>query len=494
MSKVKRCLIKVFLSILLLLVIISPIISSFYAGYYFSKRNHGDIVVKECVSFSETAKEIRNPNRGFYYIYGFSISDDVDVDYDEVVSEKLKRSEEHSLAMVQINLQEYANTAISSKGLQDIEALFCALKKQERQYLIRFLYDWHGDNLEVEPQDVKIIQQHMRQLEDILHEYKDIIFVHQGIFIGNWGEMNGTVHLDNLQLLAETLRSSLHEDTFMAVRMPAQWRKITETVSPTKAEWSDASIAHKLGLFNDGMMGNYGDYGTYGTSSREDMGNFSHWNREEELTFQEELCKYVPNGGEVIVDNEYNDFENALNNLRTMHITYLNYDYDKTVLDKWAETTIRDGSVYDGMNGLTYIDRHLGYRLLIHSVSMEYKYFPDVLTLCINLQNVGFAPIYKEVYSELKIVREQSGEIYSYVLDWDMSHLPGGNDSEYIEEIKEEIYMSGYAPGEYTLYFSMTDVDSGLSIIFANEQEFEEQGYKLGQIIIEEWKVPFFSK
>ena len=393
----------------------------------------------------------------------------------------------------QINLQEYAEGDISEKGLRDIRALFYALKEQKKQYIVRFLYDWDGKNLQDEPQDVKIILNHMQQLEELLHEYKDIIFVHQGIFIGNWGEMNGTVHLEHMQQLANTLRDSLHEDTFMAVRMPAQWRKITETTSPIKDDWGEKSIAGKLGLFNDGIMGNYGDYGTYGTKSRAEVGDFTHWSREEELAFQEELCKYVPNGGEVIVDNEYNDFDNALEYLRTMHITYLNYDYDKNVLDKWADETVNDGSVYDGMDGLTYIDRHLGYRILLNDIGMEYDYKKDILSLCIDLKNVGFAPIYKPVCMKISIENEDNGEVHSFEVEGDLSELSGGNDAEYIMEICHEVLLSGYTPGIYTLYFAVVDKDSAIPIVFANKQKMEEYGYKLGQICVEEMKIPFLN-
>ena len=48
--------------------------------------------------------------------------------------------------------------------------------------------------------------------------------------------------------------------------------------------------------------------------------------REEELAFQDVLCSSVPSGGEVIVDNPYNDLENAIADLKTMHVSYLNED------------------------------------------------------------------------------------------------------------------------------------------------------------------------
>ena len=89
--------------------------------------------------------------------------------------------------------------------------------------------------------------------------------------------------------------------------------------------------------------------------------------------FQEKLCSRVPNGGEVIIDNEYNDLECAIADLKTMHVTYLNQDYDAAVLEKWASSAVQTSDCFDGMEGLSYIERHLGYRLVLSDVFMQYS-------------------------------------------------------------------------------------------------------------------------
>ena len=86
------------------------------------------------------------------------------------------------------------------------------------------------------------------------------------------------------------------------------------------------------------------------------------------MIWQNLLCRYVPNGGAVIINNPLNDFENAVATLKKMHVSYLNYDYDQEVLDKWSSVIVGKG-VYQGMDGLTYIERHLGYRILINDVN-----------------------------------------------------------------------------------------------------------------------------
>lgn len=51
------------------------------------------------------------------------------------------------------------------------------------------------------------ILMHMEQLSYILREYSEKIFSLQGLFIGNWGEMNGTRYStdEDLQKLAKSL-------------------------------------------------------------------------------------------------------------------------------------------------------------------------------------------------------------------------------------------------------------------------------------------------
>ncbi len=78
------------------------------------------------------------------------------------------------------------------------------------------------------------------------------------------------------------------------------------------------------------MLGSDLDLGTYGAShdTFTEENYVSKGNRTQELNYQNELCKSVPNGGEVVLDNRLNDIDNAVSALSTMHVSYLNYLYD----------------------------------------------------------------------------------------------------------------------------------------------------------------------
>ena len=49
----------------------------------------------------------------------------------------------------------------------------------------------------------------------------------------------------------------------------------------------------------------------------------------------------MPNGGEVVLDNPLNDFSQAVEALRCMHVSYLNAEHDLNVLRKWNRPCMR---------------------------------------------------------------------------------------------------------------------------------------------------------
>lgn len=448
-------------------------------------RGHGNVIT-ENDSFTESAKKLYNPNRGFYYMHGFRINDE-ETDFRQNIADRFCRDEETKLTLIEFNLQYYQDRPISEKGLENLEALFQELEKLDKQLIVRFVYDWNGENQQYEPESLDIILEHMRQVGPVLCKYKDTIFTLQGLFIGNWGEMNGTkyANMEDVQKLARQLAEVTDKSTFLSVRMPMFWRMATELPDAVSVERDDGTLASRLGLYNDGMLGSWSDYGTYGDHTKEEHGYFTYWNREEELAFQEELCKIVPSGGEVITDNSYNDFENALQDLKRMHVTYLNRDYDRNVLNKWENTTVTEDGVFQGMDGLSYVERHLGYRLLIKDTALDYQYEQDVLSVAIAMQNVGFAPLYNEKKVQVILHSEETGETHIYPVEQDIRDLTGGVDSEEILTLEVDIPLAGETEKNYTVYFEIQDTASGERILLANEQEPFEYGYKIGAITIE---------
>ena len=486
----RKVIITIVIAILILFGLTAIFLSGSFLGAYLQYRNHWSVGVAEA-EFTESGKELRNPNRGFYSLFGFVIREDApDGYYSQQLGTKMSE-DDNALSLIHINLVRYQDGPITEAGLNDIRSLFQALSLEEKQYIIRFIYDWDGNAVETEPKDVQTILEHMRQMGDILEEYKEIIFAVQGIFVGNYGEMHGSEHMskENMHLLMQQLAEITPEEIFLSVRTPQQWRMLTGYSGETMLQFN--KLSRQLGLYNDGMMGTEFDTGTYGSLSKTEAGYSGKWNTEEELAFQEELCKFVPNGGEVIIENPVNDFENAVQRMRTMHVTYLNEAYDKAVLDKWAASTVTEEGCFYGMDGLSFVKRMLGYRILIDTVALNYEFLSDELTVEINMKNVGFAPLYKEPEKYLLLRHKESKVVQTYPLEAELRNLSGGNEREQVLTITKELSLAGFVPGEYEVYFYLNDTDSGWNIELANEQEMRELGYLVGTFAVEELKNPF---
>lgn len=430
--------------------------------------------------YAESPKELASLDRGFYTQSGYVISA-FPQDFLSIVAVPEEKASPH-LEMLQINLRTFMESELTDAALENIDTLFQAYARKNCRLIVRILYDWSGRAADFEPKSIEIIRRHMQRLGPVLSKHKDIIYTLQGLFIGNWGEMNGTpfVNQEDLQTLSGELLQATEQELYFSVRMPMYWRWITELPEMNADALQNNPAAARIGLYNDGMLGSESDWGTYGVGESRKADPNTYWNREEELAFQDVLCKYVPNGGEVISDNPYNDFENAVRDLRTMHISYLNWDYDREVLEKWERSTYFGGDCYDGMNGLEYIERHLGYRFYIDSPAVSYSYLKNELTLGAMMKNSGFAPVYshKELYVTL-CGREQTIRMEC---SQDLRTLTGGNQSDEALFFGISVPTAELTETEYDVYIEIWDLVNKQRILLANEQDPGELGYFLGTV------------
>lgn len=423
-------------------------------------------------SFTESSRFLKNPNRGFYHIYRFYITDDF-VDYPTQVDELYSQDMNTTLALVEINLQKYREGPVSEAGMKNIKALFQALSDGGKQLIVRFLYDWEGKSSIAEPEKIDVILGHMRQMGPILQKYERDIFTLQGLFVGDWGEMHDARYGsdEDLQLLAQTLALAAGPDSLLSVRTPAQWRTITLRGKKTQ-------LASRIGLFNDGILSSESDLGTYDMVYQRK----ERRTRKQELIFQNELCAHVPNGGEVVIDNPYNDFENAARDLASMHVTYLNKDYDAQVFSKWADTVVSDKGCFTGMDGLSYMERHLGYRLLISGVKAVRRPFQRYISVKADFRNAGFAPLYTPPDLLFTLRNEEGESVRLFPAEHHLEELTGGSDA--VSTVRANIPLDGLKKGVYRLYLSLTDPDSGDPILLANTQDSGPDGYFLGDMEI----------
>lgn len=444
-------------------------------------------------SYSESGDAIKNPYVGLYSIRGYLLAEDATFSLPEANAAIDSNSSSFELSLLEINLKNYGNCDLSDNALSQIDSILSAWTKTGSQLILRFLYDWDGQNLKNEPNELSQILTHMEQVGPIVNKYASSVYIMQGIFVGNWGEMNNTTHMGNgeMETLIQKLDDVIDPSIFLSVRTPAQLRTIVGEYHDTKLPHCPqpnllSSLSSRLGLYNDGMLGSANDIGTYGDKTAADLDTnyYDAWTREDELAFQNNLCRYVPNGGEVIIDNVYNDFDNAVKDLSQMHVSYLNSEYDSTVLNKWKATIVNGtDNVWNGMSGYDYIERHLGYRYILDSSSLKFHpLFDDTGMLTVTIRNVGFSNCYRPLEASVYVVSDLTGDCVAKVpIDTDPRLWNSGESSTFTVPIDVRS-LRNKENNTYTLYLKCSDTALNRTILFANTQTPTKYGYELGSI------------
>ena len=395
----------------------------------------------------ESTADITNPFCGFYKINGYVLAED--------------------------------------KTARDAD-IWCQRSCKDTPYplILRFLYDWDGKAQKTEPSDFYRIKNHIQQVSATVNAHADCIYILQGLFIGNNGEMNNTNYgdIDQMRQLAETLAKNISPSIYLAVRTPAQLRGILYSRTPMAGQSDEGSLASRLGLFNDGMLGSVYDLGTYDDTPLTSASEFNEQGtRSEELLFQNKLCQYVPNGGEVTIDNKYNNLDNAISDLSTMCVSYLNADHDLAVLNKWKNSTYTGSGVFSRCSGYDYIRAHLGYRYFIKSSSLDFHAFmSDKASLYLTIENVGFAPAYRQFDTALILTNQETGKSRRMKTEIDNCSIAGSDQSEF----KIELDVRSFAKGTYQVNLEMKDPYTGQVIHFANTGSEESATVSVGRLVI----------
>jgi len=435
--------------------------------------------------YAEDSAILDNPYCGFYRMYGFALSEDDP----ESAAQRCRQYIDWSngkLIMLQINLKNYSETDLSETALQQLDRILGELSAAKREVILRFFYDWDGNALETEPSEITTITRHMDQLAEVINRYADTVYLIQSTFTGNYGEMTQThygSHANNRFLMAH-LAEVTDPSIFLAVRTPSHLRGVTESKTPITPETAfDGTLSSRLGLYNDGILGSVYDVGTYDDTSFAGSTNPAEkGTREEELAFQEYLCQYVPNGGETVIDNPYNDLENAVVDLARMHVSYLNSAHDTAVLEKWQASTYESKDCFNGMNGLDYITAHLCYRFVVTDSSFSYDALKsDTASYTFTLQNTGFAPSYRNFDGKLTLCQAETNIEISIPLELDTRTIMAGSAAAFTYALD----VRSLPAGIYEAFFILTDPYTGRTIQLANKGIETDGSMALGSFIVE---------
>lgn len=435
-------------------------------------------------ALSETTASLANPYRGFYDLHGYVLSEEETSDSAATWGMERFSNSPCNLILLEINLKNYSNTYLTANALEQLQQILNQASIYQKQIILRCLYDWDGNALESEPDTIEQLRAHMEQLSGVINQHIDCIFLLQGIFTGNTGEMNQTNYgsAEDITYLMQQLSGYVHPSIYLSVRTPSHLRTILMSHDPISYDEAySGTLASRLGLYNDGMLGSDNDLGTYDDTpfQRSDIPG-EKGNRVQEIDFQNKLCQYVPNGGEVVLDNTYNDLSNAISDLSAMHVSYLNQVYDPAVFEKWKNTTYEGEGVFQGCDGYTYIGEHLGYRYLITKSSLQFRPLLDnQAILSVTVQNTGFAPAYRKFDTAIYLI-DQEGNKYPVKNTIDNRRITSGSDTTF----RLSLDVRSMKKGTYQIYIEMTVPDSSLPVYFANQDPEEGASLLLGTITI----------
>lgn len=407
----------------------------------------------QSAALKESSDKLQNPGCGWYHVYTFQAQPPGDGRPVEEEAWMDESCQEEQLALALIDIGAFRVSPLSEEALAHVRLILDFFHKNRKQLLLRFAYDIEGKGMEREPLTLGMVKRHMEQVGGAIRPYMEDILVLQGVFVGNWGEMHGSKFLDDASLceLIGTLHRVTEGRCFLAVRTPAQWRRVT--ASPE----TRTDVEEQLALFNDGIFGSDTDLGTYGVLARAEAGETGSWSRGEELEWQSRYLDSVPNGGEILSGEPLKGYRQAAEDLEEMHVCYLNSIYHPQQLDHWRNETVEEPGCWQGLSGYEYIGRRLGYRFTVVEVTEKKQ------ELQIAVKNCGFGNLCQE--AECFLVTEEEPGKFSYKrLDTDPRDWKSGERTVLTAALPREGWRAGSR-----IYLQLKRKSDGRILFFANQ-------------------------
>lgn len=354
-----------------------------------------------------------------------------------------------TLVMLMYYLGNYRSQDLSAQILQGFDDDMAILRQHGFKCVLRFAYDWNSKN----DASLTYVKKHIASLKPHLEANKDVIYVLEAGFVGEWGEWyyssnfgNKTQHLnENRRQVLDALLDACPTNRFLLTRyamIKTEYFGDTQPLTWDKAfKGTDRA---RLGHHNDAFLNDYGNDGTYDDGD----GNYTAMRN---YIAQETL--YVPNGGETNVEDKdlaaiVAQQDTTLAELRRFHWSFCGSQYAEAVTKKW-----RSNGTFEEMN------RVLGYRLqLAKAIFPQHLTAGDRPRILIRLVNKGCAPLYNERPVYLVLKNEQTS--YPILLQADPRRwIPGQ-----LLSISELVTIPADIPaGTYNLYLYLPDASPSIA-------------------------------
>lgn len=388
-----------------------------------------------------------NPERGFYH---FSQASSIG-SYNNLNLNTLLGYREEGITLMfrYFYLENFTASDISGDYLIGMKKDFEILRKAGMKVVARFAY---SESMQKPYGDapIDIVLRHIEQVKPILQENADVILVVQAGFIGAWGEWYYTDHYSFSpgvifpehwalrRQIVNALLDAVPPTRQVEVRTPGYKMNLLENDQPVSEAqaYSNQPIA-RIAHHNDCFVSSSDDYGTYDDTLVE-------------KAYLEADTKYTMIGGETCNPSPpYSDCPNSLHEMKRFHWTYLNMDYNTTLLNGWRQ----QGCFREVENKLGY-----RYRMVEADVQDSAKQGGE-FQVVIKLINDGWSNPVNPRSVELVAVNKSSGDKYFYPVDEDIRFRP--LNQIFTLTINAGI-PQGMTDGDYDVYLSFPDPELSL--------------------------------
>jgi hypothetical protein len=378
-----------------------------------------------------------NPERGFYASNG-------GCQFTLTALKSYRTSQNISLVLCEINLRPFVNANIDAATLNNFNNAMSLVRQAGLKAIVRFGYSW-TDN--ARPQDTTKARMlaHIGQLKPLLQNNSDVIATLQAGFIGIWGEWYYTDYFGNKGVISAAQWKD-RQDVLQALlgALPAS-RTVQVRTPAFKQHFYGATALSTTGAFTNTAKARVGQHNDCFLASADDYGTYANVAADKAYLAQDNL--YVPQGGKTCAVSSYSGWTNANKDMTTLHYSYLNKDYNTSVLQSWG-------------SNINIAKRKLGYRFALTQGDYS-SAVPSGGALNINfsVRNDGYAAPYNARTVELVLRNTSTGALYKFKLSADPRRwTPGATTA-----VSQSVTLTGVPAGSYALLLNLADPSPALA-------------------------------
>jgi hypothetical protein len=408
------------------------------------------------VTYTASNATIANPERGFYR----HVPCTTPLSLSQLKS--IRTTSSSSLMLCVFYLKDFVNAPISQTALNLFQQQMTTVRNAGMKAIVRFAYSDSSSPTDAKP---AMVNTHLTQLAPMLASNKDVIAVVQAGIIGSWGEWGNTQNYgDSYNMTAQNmadrksvvdkLLSVVPAERMVQLRMPLFKTKLYSASNLTVSEAYTNTAKARLGFHNDCFLSSTSDYGTYVNPSVE-------------FPYLAAESNYVPTGGETCAAAPpRSDCPSAVAEMAKFHWSYLNLDYNVSVLNNWRN-----------QGCFAQVDQKLGYRFVMTSGTYSGTAKPGgTFSVNMSVQNQGWAAPYNSRNVELVFRNTATGALFFVKLAADPRRWMANQTAT----INQTVTLPSTMPrGSYELLLNLPDPQASLrnrpdySIQMANSNTWE---------------------